>query len=49
MLSIWAERTDITGVVMYEAMSGHLIFPLASLSSFTSRAAFDGTIVWPVR
>lgn len=49
VFSIRAEGTDVSWRIVYQTVSDHLVFPFKSFSAFTSRATFDGTVVWPIR
>jgi hypothetical protein len=48
MLSVRAERTDVSWRIMDKAMPDHLVLPLESFAAFTAWAAFDRTVVWSI-
>ena len=47
MLSIGTKWTYIARTVVHQAMPNHLILPLKAFATFTARALFNRTVVWP--
>lgn len=48
MLSIGAERADITWAVMDKSMPDHLVLSFEASSAFTARTFFHGAVVRPI-
>lgn len=49
MLTIRAERANVSRRLMDQTMPNHLVLPLEALSPFASRAALYGTVMWSCR
>ena len=46
MLTVRAERTDVTRRLVNQTVTDHFIFPFEALAAFGAIAAVYGTVVW---